>query len=182
MLSQTVSVSRVMFTIGDFTPSRLGMLGMAGADVSAIPTDPRAEYRQFHAWLARRLEPLDPGADLPARRVTNKVHRDQIAARTLDERQASVQATERLRIVINRIVVGSIVDSAPEGSRGDLVADESIFDLAGPGAGLGTRPEKHRGAAYFGRYYVRDRRAVPLPSRDKLLRSAKPGSGLASLQ
>lgn len=178
MLSQQLSITRVMATIGDFTPSRLAVVGMAGEDVRAIQTDPRSEYRRFHAWLTRRVAPLDPGVGLPARRVTNAVHKAQLASRSQDDRRAATEAAERLRKVINRIVAGSINDQSPLGSCGDLVADESIFDLAGPGAGLGTRPEKYRGASYFGRYYVRDRQTGTISTPGKVKEISKAGFGV----
>lgn len=178
MLAQPVSIARVMTTIGDFTEQQLVAVGMAGEDLGAIHADARAEYRRFHAWLTRRLEPLDPGADLPARRVTNRDHRAQLAARTRENRLASAEATARLRIVINRIVAGSIHDPNPEESRGDLVADESIFDLAGPGPGLGTRPDKVRGAAYCGSFYMRDRDTGTVNDSGPVRSISKSGIGI----
>ena len=114
-------------------------------------------YQSFWGWLTRRLEPLDAGIDLPARRVSNKDHRVQLASRTAEQNAASELAHHRLHIVINRIVAGSVEDIAPPGGRGDVVIDETIVQLAGVSSGLGTRDDKYRGAAYAGSYFTRDR-------------------------
>ncbi|UXA15790.1 hypothetical protein KXD97_32545 (plasmid) [Mycobacterium sp. SMC-8] len=45
-------------------------------------------------------------------------------------------------------MAGSIRDPQPEGACGDIVADETIFDLAGPSSGLGAKDHLKRGACY----------------------------------
>lgn len=163
MLGRTPTYKAIQQAIGDLTPRQLAEVGMAGQDTSRIFAD-RAEQRRertrFVAWLNRRLAPLDPSPDQPARRITNAEHRRIIAHRSTEQRAASVEATERLRTVLNRIVFGSIVDPRPPEAVGDIVADETIFDLAGPSAGLGIKPDKQRGAAYFGSYYSRDKHST----------------------
>ena len=42
------------------------------------------------------------------------------------------------------------------------MVDETILDLAGPSAGLGSKPDKKHGAAYIGKYYARDDRTGPI--------------------
>lgn len=163
MLGRTPTYKAIQQAIGDFTPRQLAEVGMKGQDTSRIFADRAEQHRErkrFVAWLNRRLTPLDPSPDQPARRITNGAHRRIIANRSADQRAANLQATERLRVVINRLVFGSIIDPRPPGAVGDVVADETIFDLAGPSAGLGSRPDKHRGAAYFGSYYSRDRQTT----------------------
>jgi hypothetical protein len=160
MLGRTPTYKAIQQAIGDFSPRQLAEVGMGGQDTSRIFADrmeQRRERTRFVAWLNRRLVPLDPSPDQPARRITNAAHRRIIADRSAAQRAASQQATERLRTVTNRIVNGSIVDPQPPGAVGDIVADETIFDLAGPSAGLGIKADKHRGAAYFGSYYSRDK-------------------------
>lgn len=132
-------------------------------------------YRAFAMWLTRRLEPLDSLPDAPARRVKNGDHRRMMAARSIEQEQASEVASERLHQVINALVAGSIHEQAPKGYRGDIVADETFIDLAGQSTGLGSRDNKRRGAAYSGTYYIRDREDHSLHSELGNRRSTKGG-------
>lgn len=132
-------------------------------------------YRAFAMWLTRRLEPLDSLPDAPARRVKNGDHRRMLAARSIEQEEASEVASERLHQVINALVAGSIHEQAPKGYRGDIIADETIIDLAGQSTGLGSRDNKRRGAAYSGRYYIRDREDHSLHSELGNRRSTKGG-------
>lgn len=72
-------------------------------------------------------------------------------------------------------MAGSIHEQAPKGYRGDIVADETIIDLAGQSMGLGSRDTKRRGAAYSGAYYIRDREDHSLHSEPGTRRSTKGG-------
>lgn len=173
----------VLATLAAFDSRHLDAVGMGGQDMTALRVDNAAEYRRFHAWLDRRLEPLDPGADLPARRVLND---DDVRARdgrSDAERERSERASQRIRTVMNNLVAASVHDQSPPGFHGDLVADESIFDLAGHSAGLGSRPDKHRAAAYCGRYYVRDRKTgeVRETGRPRDIKKAAFGIGLTAV-
>lgn len=132
-------------------------------------------YRAFAMWLTRRLDPLDSLPEAPARRVKNGDHRRMMAARSPEQEQASEVASERLHQVINALVTGSIHEQAPKGYRGDIVADETIIDLAGQSMGLGSRDTKRRGAAYSGAYYIRDREDHSLHSELGTRRSTKGG-------
>ena len=132
-------------------------------------------YRAFAMWLTRRLEPLDSLPDAPARRVKNRDHRRMLAARSIEQEQASEVASERLHQVVNALVTGSIHEQAPKGYRGDIIADETIIDLAGQSTGLGSRDTKRRGAAYSGAYYIRDREDHSLHSELGNRRSTKGG-------
>lgn len=132
-------------------------------------------YRAFAMWLTRRLEPLDSLPDAPARRVKNSDHRRMMAARSIEQEEASEVASERLHQVVNALVTGSIHEQAPKGYRGDIVADETIIDLAGQSTGLGSRDTKRRGAAYSGTYYIRDREDHSLHSELGNRRSTKGG-------
>ncbi|KAA0024909.1 hypothetical protein [Antrihabitans cavernicola] len=183
ILCRPPTLRGAMATIADFTPGQLTAVGMGGQDCSNAHRDSFAEYKRFHPWWIRRLAPLDPGLGLPARRVTNATHAAALAARTMAQRADSHRAAERIRTVINRIVAGSVREDTPAGSRGDLVVDESIYDLAGPGQGLGSRPDKHRGAAYCGRYYVRDAKtgAISDPRSVDAIKKAAFGLGLTAV-
>lgn len=160
MLGRTASIKRILGAIANFTESQLAAVGMAGADLSVVLVCWDREYRVFERWLSARLKPLDSGPDLPAKRITNAAHQAQLRDRTAEQRAASAIGLERARIVINRIVAGSIIDPRPEGCVGDVVADETIIRLANPSAGLGSRPSKNRGAAYLGSYHVQSRKKV----------------------
>lgn len=142
--------------IGTLADDQLAAVGMDPAEIPEQDVDCQRKYRAFKGWLTRLLAPLDPGADLPARRVTNREHRRQVAARTDEQVAASELALQRLHEVVNAIVAASVDAQAPIGYQGDIVADETIIDLAGPSDGLGTKDDKNRAAAYAGRYYVRD--------------------------
>ena len=61
-----------------------------------------------------------------------------MAARSIEQEEASEVASERLHQVVNALVTGSIHEQAPKGYRGDIVADETIIDLAGQSTGLGS--------------------------------------------
>lgn len=154
---------RVMQQLTDAQLVRLGM----------TPAVRTATYGAFAGWIARRLAPLDPGFDLPARRVTNADHRRHIAARTPETQDAVELAAYRLHTVVNLIVAASVDERQPAGICGDMVVDESVVDLAGPSAGLGSRDDKHRAAAYAGAYYVRDRTDNSINTNGEVVRSVK---------
>ena len=165
MLGRPPSLKAILCTIGGLSARQLAEVGMAGQNTSrifALPKEQNCEYRRFTAWLHRSLAVLDSGPDQPARRIPNAEHRRIINARTAEQHQASHLAAQRMETVINDIVAGSILDPSPRPSQGDLVVDETPLDLAGPSAGLGSKPDKKRGAAYIGKYYARDDRTGPI--------------------
>ncbi len=171
-------IHRVLGTLSDEQFAAIGM-DPAGGDESNRGT--QSDYPAFQAWLTRMLVPLDSGADLPARRVTNRDHRRHLASRTDERWKDSKLARERLHEVVNRIVAASVRESNPAGYRGDIAADETIIDLAGQSQGLGSRDDKQRAAAYSGAYYARDRadnNVLGNPARAKQL--AKTASGLGA--
>ncbi|BDD80339.1 hypothetical protein TPB0596_01020 [Tsukamurella pulmonis] len=157
MLQRPPTIRAILAMISDFSDQQLDQVGMGGQDLTAARSNSKRAYAKFHAWLSRRLEPLDSSPDIRARRTLNKDHRDQIASRTLEQREQSIAARERIADIVNSIVLGSIHDTLPEGFVGDLVADESTFDLAGDAYDLGAAPGRKRAAAYCGNYYARDR-------------------------
>lgn len=178
MLRRTPSLAAILCAIGDLSARQLAEVGMAGQDTSrifAMPDEQCREYRRFASWLSRRLAVLDSSPDQPARRITNAEHRRIINGRTAEQQEASLLAAQRMDTVINNIVAGSILEPSLRLAQGDLVVDETIFNLAGPSAGLDAKPEKNRGAAYIGKYYARDEQTRVTPdSRGK----GKQGFGL----
>src|SRR5699024_8163334 len=131
------SMAEVHRVLRILRPDQLALVGMAGQNPTA--QDPGPGYAAFMAWLHRQLAVIDPGADLPARRVSNREHREMLAARTAAQREDSQRARSALHRIINRPVAASIDDADPDGYHGDVVADETVIDLAGPSAGLGSR-------------------------------------------
>ncbi len=157
-LQRPATLAAILQVIGDLTETQLEAVGMRGQDTSAIHTRSGTEYQRFYAWLQRRLKVVDPDADLAAKRTTNREDRRVIAARSPAQQEASALAAERLHILVNRLVFGSVAEAAPVGSRGDLVVDESIFDVATHVAGLGVADDKRRSASSGARMFVRDTR------------------------
>lgn len=177
------SYTGILTTIAHFDDRQLSAVGMGNQDLTALRRDNDAEYGRFHAWLNRRFAPLDPGRDLPAKRVKNADHAAAVRTRSPQQHQHSQVAAARIHSVMNRLVAASIDDPSPPAYRGDIVADESIFDLANHSAGLGSRPEKYRAAAYCGRYYVRDGKtgAVHTVTKPHEIRKAAFGIGLTAV-
>lgn len=179
MLGRTPTLKAILNAIGDLTPAQLAEVGMRGQDTGRIfdtSAQQRRERQRFIAWLHRKLQPLDSSPDQPAKRIPNAEHRRIIARRSPQQQAESEASAERLRTVVNLLIKGSIIEPQPSGAVGDLVADESIFDLAGPSAGLGSRPEKNRGATYFAKYYAREQKSGPL--REDGYRGGKHGFGI----
>ena len=114
-----------------------------------------AEYKRFNNWLNRQLVSLDSGWDLPAQRVTNGQDRETIARRSRSDRIQSAMAERLTRIVVNRIIAASIIDPAPDGYYGDVVVDETTFDVAAVTPGMGVKNDKTRSAVSFAGLYVR---------------------------
>ena len=93
--------------------------------------------------------------------MSNREHAARLASRTQEQLEAANQAAALSHEVVNRLLHASIDELIPQDYKGDVVADETIIDLAKAGNGLGTRPEKNRGAASCAEYYVRDKRGLP---------------------
>lgn len=165
------SIAEICRILNTLSPRQREKLGMA-------PDRQPVVYESFHAWLTRRLAPLDTGIDLPARRVKNDRHRAQIAARSEELRQEIARAESRRDRVINALVAGSIDEKAPVGAAGDVVVDETIVDLAGPAPGMGSRDSKRRSAAYVASYYTRDDRHGPVNPQRPGGRATKQGFGI----
>lgn len=179
MLGRSPTYKAILNTIADLSARQLAEVGMAGQNTARIfgtRKEQKRERDRFIAWVDRRLQPLDSEPDQPAKRITNAEHRQIVATRTPAQRAEHANAAERLRTAINLLIKGSIVDPKPEGAQGDLVADETTIDLAGPSAGLGHKPHLKRGACYFGNYYFREREKGALLEEDS--NAAKQGFGV----
>jgi hypothetical protein len=153
-LTRPPSVRGILATIADFTPAQLAAVGMVGADPELL----RKSYPRFHAWLTERLAPLDSEFDLPARRVLNEHDRHRRATRPVKVQAAREVALERGRVVMNRLVAGSILDPSPARCRGDVVVDGTIIDVCGPDNGVGFRDDKRCSASPMARSYAREKR------------------------
>lgn len=141
------------------TPDQLGRVGMTissrdRASVTRSHHTYEREYRRFLAILDRRLKPIDPTADLPARRTNNADHRAQVAGRDLTARTRSKLADRLSTIIINRVVTGSIVEF-PDEYRGDCVIDESTIRTSNVAQGVGAAPDKKRSGHPGSNIYVR---------------------------
>lgn len=123
-----------------------------------------AEYKRFNHWLQRRLECIDSGVDLPARRITNGTHRAILAARTSRQRRQAAVAERLSRVVMNRIIAASVHDPCPDGYVGDLVVDETTFDVAAAGYRMGGSDRTRRSAAYLATFYRRKRGVLDDPA------------------
>ena len=143
----------------DHTDDQLDSLGMKVTDEQRAAVRAHrvwnAEYRRFHLWLSRKLTRLDSGFDLPARRITNAEDTRRRADRSADTAQASDQAADMCRDIINGIVAASVLDPDPDGYTGDVVVDESTFDVCKTGTDIGKRPNAKRSAVYAAGYYRR---------------------------
>lgn len=161
MLARTPSEKCVLEGIANFSKPQLRAVGMDGQEVMAVCLkNSNSAYGSYQSWLMRALTSIDSGPDLPGVRVTNAEHRAKLDARTPQMWEKCALALERGRHVINRIVAGSIIEQSRMGCVGDLVVDETVIRLAKPGAGLGTRDDKCRGAAYIGNYHQKTRKGV----------------------
>jgi hypothetical protein len=159
-LPTTPSLRNVLANlVFNFDDDRLERLGMTITHKQRTAVQPakqwKAEYQRFHMWLTRQLQGLDSGFDLPARRETNRDDAQRRAARTAEVEQASDQAADACRQILNKIVAASVLDAHPAGYDGDIVVDESTFDVAKTNEDVGSRATARRPAAYAAGFYRR---------------------------
>ncbi|EPQ70798.1 hypothetical protein [Mycobacterium marinum] len=147
-----------MDTLGEFSADQLAAVGMAGQNCAGIHVDAESEYKRFHRYWRLRLAPLDPDADLPAKRMTNAEHAARLRARTDEDRSRTALADQRLTLLVNDLLCGSVRVGTPPNCEGDVVVDETIINTAAPDGMLGSRPERYRGASSVARYWARDKR------------------------
>lgn len=151
-LARVPSYAETYRQIQVLSDSQQRRVGMDPSQRSLVKND----YKAMLGWLERILAPVDPGADLPARRVSNKTHREQIASRSQEQQAASELARQRLHDIVNALIAASITIDIPTDGEICRMVDETTVDLARPARDLGSRDDKNRGAASMGRYYVRD--------------------------
>ncbi|MFT3716471.1 MAG: hypothetical protein QM774_11135 [Gordonia sp. (in: high G+C Gram-positive bacteria)] len=186
MLADIIATSRVptmahlIRSYGSLTDRHLTDLGLPPDLPARISKHRAREYHRFYAGLTRVIETLDSGARLPARRMTNREHEAVLADLTSEEQAAAAAAAERSRMIVNVILAGSIKDRCPDRLRGDVVADETILDLA-KGGEIGSKPDRLRAAAYCGRFYVRDKRNQVSAPGKKAISKAAFGIGVTAL-
>lgn len=144
------------------------------------PGSTTSDYATFVAWLTRRLDSVDPTGDLPAQRVTNREHREQLASRTELQQAWAELARQRLHDVMNAVIAASITIPIQEGDQAGRMVDETVIDLTRPGLGLGSRDDKYRGASPMGRFYMRDEadNSIDRPEGAKVRKPKKYGYGI----
>ncbi|MFM9377272.1 hypothetical protein [Gordonia sp. VNK21] len=150
------TVRTVFRTILDFTPDQLQRVGIDAANLEPTHEDPVRALKNFRSWTTRTFECLDPAPDQPARMISVADHKKIAKARTPEQIEAYRIAAERLSIVVNRIVAGSIDPAYAKIGRGDIMVDETILDTASVEQ-LFSGGTDLRGAVYCGGYYRRDK-------------------------
>jgi hypothetical protein len=151
----------MLHTIGEFNPDQLAAVGMGGQKCAPEWEALRREYGRFTTWWSRRLVPFDSWADLPARRMINAEYRALVKNRNEKAREHAAQAARLLHLAINRLVAASVEDPNPEGCRGDLVVDGTLYSVAKQDGQIGSADDKMRGAVACSNFHVRDRKAKP---------------------
>ncbi|GLE59457.1 hypothetical protein NJBCHELONAE_47700 [Mycobacteroides chelonae] len=115
------SYKAILNNLADLSARQLAEVGMAGQDLSGLfgtRKDQAREYHRFEWGLTRRLSLLDSQPGQPAHRITNDAHRVIVNSRTPQQQQDYAEAAERLRIVMNKSVAGSIRNPQPQEARG----------------------------------------------------------------
>ena len=155
LMYRPFSLRGAMETIGEFSTHQLDAVGMAGQDCTAIHHGAKTEYQRFHRFWTLRMDPLDPDFDLQARRQTNAETDALIGARTPQAQAQSELADERLTILINDLLHGSINEARPTHCEGDVVVDETTFNTASCDGTLGRKPERNRAASPISQSWAR---------------------------
>ncbi|WP_132992695.1 hypothetical protein [Gordonia zhaorongruii] len=141
-------------TLLDFNEIQLQFVGIDPESLAPVRIDARRSLASFRDWVTRALECMDSAPDQPAQGIPVTEHDKILRQRTPEDREDFARAAERLSIVINRLVAGSIDPSHYSGGRGDVVVDETILDTSQ--AYPYRDGKKHRSAVYCGGYYRRD--------------------------
>ena len=163
---RTPSLKRIhrtlLFGLSDQQRTKIGM-SVAAEDVAkagSSRTKQDKEYKRFHAWLDRSLHWFDPHFDIPARKITNGEFDQLIANRTDADREAAATALNAAHRFTNLIVAGSVWEKELPGYAGDLVADETIYDVATINYGDGMKDHLRRSAVPMAAYYRRQEGVV----------------------
>lgn len=154
----TTTVREILRTIYSLTDLQLSMVGMAinSEARAAFDDDPKnREEARFRAWLQAQVTCIDSFWDLPARTMSNGDFANALAARTPDERALASRRNLRAGELVNSLIAASIDWPGLARWRGDMVADETILDLAAVGEGMGSKPDKIKSAVSRARFYIR---------------------------
>lgn len=149
------TVATLFRTMLDFTPGQCASVGLDPDALTVMREAPRRALPSFRDWLNRALACLDSAPDQPARLTPIAEHNRIIARRTPEQVAAYALAGERLSIVVNRLVAGSIDPKYTDVGVGDLVVDETIIDTSSADQVFGGG-ERCRGSVYIGGLYRRD--------------------------
>lgn len=151
---RTPSIRAVLTCLlGELTPDQRTMLGVTRIVPAALLEQAwDDEYGRFYKWLNRALTPIDSGFDLPGQRVNVAVHERELTERTTDTRLRAAVARRLGAALINDLIAASVQESQPEGYRGDVVADETIIDVAQRNK-RDENGEWTRAACYLAAYY-----------------------------
>ncbi|MER7558823.1 hypothetical protein ABTZ46_17895 [Nocardioides sp. NPDC126508] len=179
----TPSMKRVLeelvFRLDDEQLARLGMSIRASQRDAVKKREPWGrEYRRFMAWLARQVAVIDSEADQPARRITNAEDKRIRDARTSEDEEAAIEASEHGRRICNLLVAASVRDPHPDGYRGDIVVDESTFDVCKTSEDVGARATAKRSAVSIAGFYRRSEGVLVEPGTGKTSRVEKMGFGV----
>jgi hypothetical protein len=163
------------------TPRQYDAVGIGTELQDRLGAGSPDEYMRFYAGSRDVLDSIDSASDIRAVRMSNAEFDGRVAARTAAEVEASTLAAKRRRELTNAIVAGSVRDRSPEESRGDVVVDETIIDLAKRTHGLGVRPEALRGPSSLAQFYARDKHNAIVDSWEKSYRITGFGFGVTAL-
>lgn len=151
-------LKRTLQRIHEFDDQQRSALGLQVNSDQRLLSDvraSRAEYDRFYRWLMARIKCVDSTRDLPARRVTNGEFDRRVVARTVEQAEAASRARQRMLAVANAIIAASVQDRWPARYQGDLMIDETIFDVASVASGMGAKSDRQRSAAPSAGIYVR---------------------------
>ena len=154
----TTTVREILRTIYSLTDLQLSTVGMTinSEARAAFDDDPKnREEARFRAWLHAQVTCIDSFWDLPARTMSNGDFATALAARTPDERALASRRNLRAGELVNSLIAASIDWPGLARWRGDMVADETILDLAAVGEGMGSKPDKIKSAVSRARFYIR---------------------------
>lgn len=186
---RTPSLRRIqrvlLYGLTDTQRADLGVVAPA-VDIAAVQASKRArerEYTRFSEWVSRQLQWFDPHFDIPARKITNGEYKELLRDRSDADREAAAAAFDAAHTVANLIVAGSIKDKQPAHFEGDLVADESIYNVSKVDHGDGMRDDLKRSAVPMAALYRRQEGVVKVgPNTGATREKMAWGIGVTALQ
>lgn len=159
-IGATVTIAEILRVIYRLSSTQLEMVGMTIAedDRDRFRYDEKFCHREdarFRSWLTSQLEVLDAYWDQPVAMMLNREYKKRIAQRNLEQRARAEQRLERGRIAANAVIRASLDWCALAEWRGDLLADETLIDVATVRAGMGSNDLKMRSAVSRADFYLR---------------------------